>query len=161
MRLGQGAAAGLCLVAGVTWSDEYGPGPSAELSVWFNKRMGKRFVRHSRLRPPQQFTGVLMGARWCSQPARPGHQEKSHKTDFFVICQFREKENKWQVDTFSVLLFRKWTFSLVEWLKAGACHGFLAELSSGLPKAEYLNYLYCQAWIGIKHGIRLFCSCAG
>lgn len=33
MRLGQGAAAGLCLVAGVTWGDECCPGPSGELSV--------------------------------------------------------------------------------------------------------------------------------
>lgn len=42
-------------------------------------------MRHSGLRSSQQFTEVRMGAKWCSQPARPGDQEKSHKTTLISL----------------------------------------------------------------------------
>lgn len=67
-------------------------------------------MRHSRLRSPQQFTGVQMGARWCSQTTRPGDQEKSHKTTLISLSP--GSAEKWKTNGTWLILIPSVCFSL-------------------------------------------------
>lgn len=151
----------VCIVAGVIWSDECCPGPSGELSVWFNRggKRGSRGILGWDL--PNSIQGC-----WWVQGGVPsqlglGPRKQSHKATLISLSP--GSSGKWKTNGMWIpsvcFTLENEHFPLAELLKAGASHSFLTELSSGLPKAEYINYLYCQTCISIKHGIRLFCSC--
>lgn len=128
--------------------------------------MGKWSVRLSRLRCPWLTTGAAESKLMfqASQVWEPGSLLRlyCHLCHLPALESGKQMLHGWVWYCYYCFSLEKKTFYfLAELLQGLASHVFHTELSSRLAETEYLNYLYYQACIGIKHEIRLFYSCEG